>query len=289
MPELTIRNWPVAEWTALPLEAGQVAMWWLGQAGFALRLGDARMLIDPYLSDSLARKYIGRQFAHRRLMPAPLDAKAIRGLQWVFCTHAHGDHMDPDTLEPLARNNPDCRFVVPRADAHVAAERGVPEAAIVGINDGETVELAAHAAVEAVAAAHEAPRTNERGEHHFLGYVLRLGGMRVFHGGDGVPYAGLDERLAGKNIDAALLPVNGRDEYRTSRGIIGNFTFDEAADLCWRTAIPLLVAHHFGMFDFNTVDPAELDHKVRRPELATRTIIPAVDKVYLLSCREAGR
>ena len=35
---------------------------WLGQAGFLLRLGDVRLAIDPYLSDSLAAKYLKGRF-----------------------------------------------------------------------------------------------------------------------------------------------------------------------------------------------------------------------------------
>ena len=32
-----------------------VSIWWLGQAGFCLRLRDLRLAVDPYLSDSLAQ------------------------------------------------------------------------------------------------------------------------------------------------------------------------------------------------------------------------------------------
>lgn len=36
-----------------------VSVWWLGQAGFCLRWRGLRIAVDPYLSDSLARKYAG--------------------------------------------------------------------------------------------------------------------------------------------------------------------------------------------------------------------------------------
>ena len=42
------------------LNPGAVGVAWLGQAGFALRFGGMRMLIDPYLSNSLAEKYRAR-------------------------------------------------------------------------------------------------------------------------------------------------------------------------------------------------------------------------------------
>ena len=37
---------------------------WLGQAGFLIRWREFRLVIDPYLSDSLATKYRGTRFPH---------------------------------------------------------------------------------------------------------------------------------------------------------------------------------------------------------------------------------
>ena len=54
-----------------------VGLAWLGQAGFALRHAHHRLLIDPYLSDHLARKYAGTEFPHTRMMPAPLEAGEV--------------------------------------------------------------------------------------------------------------------------------------------------------------------------------------------------------------------
>ena len=68
-----------ALWQAsLPDEA--VGLAWLGQAGFALRHAGRRWLIDPYLSDHLARKYAGTEFPHERMPPPPLNAEEIRDL-----------------------------------------------------------------------------------------------------------------------------------------------------------------------------------------------------------------
>ncbi len=37
--------------------ADEFALWWLGQAGFLLKHRHRYLLFDPYLSDSLSRKY----------------------------------------------------------------------------------------------------------------------------------------------------------------------------------------------------------------------------------------
>ena len=88
---------------------------------------------------------------------------------------------------------------------------------------------------------------------------FRFGKLAIYHSGDIVSYKGLQEQLARHQIQLALLPVNGRDELRRSKGIPGNFTLEEAVDLCRCTGIPVLIAHHFGMFAFNTVNPELID------------------------------
>jgi L-ascorbate metabolism protein UlaG (beta-lactamase superfamily) len=282
MAELTILDADVADWQATAPPEGGVAIWWLGQAGFAVRYGEASLLIDPYLSDSLARRYAGAEFPHVRMMPSPLDPATVAGLSWVFCTHAHSDHLDPDTVGPIARSNPDCRFVVPRSAASVAVERGSGAEAIVALDDGESAQLAPAVTVEAVASAHEQLQANAAGEQVFLGYVIRLGGLTIYHSGDCVPYAGLAGRLAGKGIDLAMLPVNGRDEYRASRNVPGNFHFGEAFDLCVAAGIPLLVVHHFGMFDFNTIDPARLAERIAQRQPPPHVVVPQIGRAILL-------
>jgi L-ascorbate metabolism protein UlaG (beta-lactamase superfamily) len=233
---------------------GEVGLWWLGQAGFALRHGELLVLIDPYLSDSLAEKYRGKLFPHERMAPVPVAPEAIEGVGAVLCTHGHTDHMDPWTIRGLLqRNRP--RFLVPRAVLATALERGVPPELLLGTTAGERLELGGGLVVEAVPSAHEELVVDEAGNHRFLGYIVTIGAVRLYHSGDCAPYAGQAELLAGRGIDVALLPINGRDAHRLANGVPGNFSVDEALDLCEAAGIPRLVGMHWGMFDFNTVDP----------------------------------
>ncbi|MGP3991964.1 MBL fold metallo-hydrolase [Streptomyces sp. 3N207] len=274
---------------AFPAPAGtrpdELTLWWLGQAGFALRHRDVLVLIDPYLSDTLADKYRGRLFPHIRMHPAPVAPDTIRGVTAVLCTHGHTDHMDPGTIRALRPHN-DCRYVVPRAESARALERGVPAGRLTGTTAGEHIELDG-IAVEPVPAAHEQLQQDERGDHRFLGYVLTIGGIRVYHSGDCVPYDGQAELLRDRDIDLALLPVNGRDTYRTQNGVPGNFTVAEAAGLCERAGIPNLLCHHFGLFDFNTVDPDRARDQLRDRPSALSWTVPSVGSAYALTTRDA--
>jgi L-ascorbate metabolism protein UlaG (beta-lactamase superfamily) len=259
-----------------------VDLWWLGQAGFLVRTAGRTLLIDPYLSDSLAKKYAGKLYPHIRSMPSPLSPGQARGIDAVLCTHRHSDHMDPGTLPDIAAANPSCLFVVPGAARERALEIGLPGDRIAGMVDGDRLLPFEGISVEALPSAHEARKRNERGEDEFLGYVLRAAGAALYHSGDCVPHAGLRERLSDRGINAALLPINGRDERRRSNGIPGNFTLAEAVLLCEGAGIPSLICHHFGMFDFNTVDLGDARARLEHMRTGVQVLFAEVGVRYRL-------
>jgi L-ascorbate metabolism protein UlaG (beta-lactamase superfamily) len=281
--KLSTIPWEVKDLQSLPLDDGQVAIWWLGQAGFAVRAGSHTFLIDPYLSDSLAQKYRGQPFPHQRMMPIPVDPAALKGIDWVFSTHRHTDHMDPATIRSLAANS-GCRFFVPCAVLNQAvADQGLDIAKTTCVNAGQSLTLDTAISLNPIPAAHEQLVVNSSGEHHFLGYIFRLGNIHIYHSGDCVPYDGLEEHLRNLKPDVALLPVNGRDDYRLSQNIPGNFHFEEALQLCLDCGIPYMIPHHFGMFDFNTIDPLDLRAKIEKSSGPVRVILPQIDTAYCFS------
>ncbi|WP_052226867.1 MBL fold metallo-hydrolase [Microbacterium mangrovi] len=252
---------------------GQVVLWWLGQAGFAVRHRETLLFIDPYLSDVLADKYRGRIFPHTRLQPPPVNPSDVVGLDAVLCTHGHTDHMDLGAI-PYLQTGSDPLFVIPRAEAVKGMSRGIPAARLVGIDAGETFEAPGFR-VTAVPAAHEELTVDAHGQNLFLGYVIEIGGMRIYHSGDCAPYPGQHEIVAALGVDLALLPVNGRDAHRKANGVPGNLTLDEGLELVRAAGIPALVCHHWGMFAFNTADPDEL--RARLADTAgTRGHVPAL-------------
>jgi L-ascorbate metabolism protein UlaG (beta-lactamase superfamily) len=258
---MKIRLQPFTESLANRLASSDdsIALYWLGQAGFAVTGHNLCFLIDPYLSDYLARKYEGREPSHQRMMPSPLNAWQLSRLDFIFCTHRHGDHMDPETLPILTKRHPSCRVIVPTAEIEYAESLGLPPARLVGADADKPFTLTPGLHVFPIAAAHERVKLNANGSHHFLGYVIRFGKLVIYHSGDTVPYEGLQQQLERQQIQLALLPVNGRDQLRLSKGIPGNFTLEEAVRLCRDVGIPVMIAHHFGMFAFNTVNHELID------------------------------
>ena len=241
---------------------GEVQLFWLGQAGFVIESHHQRWLIDPYLSDSLARKYRGKKYDHVRMMAAPIAPTELPPLDVVLCTHRHTDHMDPDTLQPMAMAQPTLRFVVPAASREEAAKRcAVSDERMNLAHVGEPIDLGESVTVEPVASAHESFSIDAAGDHEWLGYIMTIEGIRIYHSGDCIPYDGLSYLLRERGVDVALLPVNGRDVERQTANVPGNFTLDEAIKLCEHAAIGHMVAHHYGLFAFNTIAAAEIDRR----------------------------
>jgi L-ascorbate metabolism protein UlaG (beta-lactamase superfamily) len=238
---------------------GEPALFWLGQAGFWFDTGDHRILIDPYLSDSLAKKYAGQVNDHKRMMPTPIRPQDLPKPDLVLVTHAHTDHMDPKTLGPLATRFPDLPFVVPRAKLSLARERIGATANLMTVSDGQMFAPLPGLTLHVLPAAHESLERDSDGNALFLGYVIKAGGLTLYHSGDSIPFDGLPEAVRALAPDIALLPVNGRDEARLASGIPGNFTLEEAITLCQDASIPWLVPHHFGMFAFNTISEEAID------------------------------
>ncbi|MGC8989793.1 MAG: MBL fold metallo-hydrolase [Verrucomicrobiia bacterium] len=265
---------------AFTVKAGEVGLAWLGQAGFLLRTSCFCCLIDPYLSDYLARKYRGSEFNHARLQAPPILPKELDGIDMVLCSHRHGDHMDPESLPIIAARNASCKFLIPRAELDLALALGLPKAQIVPVNAGETIDALDSVSIRVFASAHETLHMGPTGEHRYLGFMVAASGLEFYHSGDSVVYDGLAQQLLAHSIDVALLPINGRTPTLTSHGILGNMTFKEAVGLCAAARIPLMIPHHFGMFAFNTCSPPSVEEQVASLNIGVRCIIPRVDVWY---------
>jgi L-ascorbate metabolism protein UlaG (beta-lactamase superfamily) len=231
----------------------QLHLWWLGQSGFLVKWQNAYLLIDPYLSDSLTKKYAGTDKPHVRLTERVIDPAKLDFIDVVTSSHNHTDHLDGETLIPLLEVNPGLTVIIPRANLAFAAERlKTPPERLTSIRaDSDPVTIGPFT-FHALPAAHETLETNADGDHKFIGYVIEVGGKTIYHSGDCVPYAGLIERLQKWRIDLALLPINGRDP---ARGVAGNFTAAEAVALGRDIHAGLVVPCHYEMFAFNTVSP----------------------------------
>ena len=258
---------------------GEAGIWCLGQETVALRGAETNVLVDPFLSPH-----------PDRLVPPPFPAREVGGLHAVLCTHEHFDHFDADALPDLAEASPEAVFVVPEPIAAAVVALGIDAGRVVGAQPERSIELG-RVVIHPVPACHgiEAGdaytfgRELSNGLVRYLGYVVDLDGVRVYHAGDTIPFDGLEDQLRELAIDVALLPINGRDAEREADGIVGNMDAREAAYVADAAGVDTVVPIHFDMFEANPGDPAALLDVVLRDRLVFTMLVPSRARPFLYS------
>ena len=240
---------------------GNFRLWWLGQSGFLLQWQGIHVLLDPYLSDSLTKKYRQTDTPHVRMTELVIDPARLSFIDIATSTHNHTDHLDAETLRPILEGTPSLKLVIPEANRAFVAERlNIDPAIPVGVDDESSIELSG-IRFSGIASAHETVDRDERGLSRYLGYILEFGGWTIYHSGDTVRYDGMAEKLRPFRIDVALLPINGRAR---ERRIPGNLFGREAAQLARDIGARQVIPCHFEMFEFNTASPDEFVHECQR-------------------------
>lgn len=232
----------------------QFDIWWLGQSGFLIQWNGSTLLFDPYLSNSLTKKYAETLKPHVRMSELVIDPLSLNNIDIVTSSHNHTDHLDAETLVPILRNNSDITFIIPEANRGFVSERvkcsyDFP----VGLTDGESITVKGFK-FYGVPAAHNTIDRDANGRCRFMGFVVQFGKWSVYHSGDTLWYDNMVETLSPFHIDVAFLPINGNDP---SRGVAGNLNCTEAAQLGKEIGARLVIPHHYNMFEFNTADPLD--------------------------------
>jgi L-ascorbate metabolism protein UlaG (beta-lactamase superfamily) len=252
-----------------------VELWWLGQSGFRLRdlATGARVFCDPFLTVDAQRTW-----------QAPIDPSELaRQADVVLVSHEHSDHFDRPALEAAAAvDGAEFTLVLPRPLVAEARALGLPAERVVGAQPESPISIDG-VRIWPVPACHGVNTSDaytlgealSDGLVRFLGYVVEIGGTRVYHAGDCIPYAGQVERLRELRPNVACLPINGRDFFRESEhNIVGNMDFREAARLASDIGAEVLVPMHWEMYETNRGYPGDLTGFVaeRYPRLTVLVI-----------------
>jgi L-ascorbate 6-phosphate lactonase len=268
---------PLERIKQVPTGSGRVALCWLGQAGFIMRGSGATALIDPFLAP-----YEGRLY-ESSLMPAMATEIDV-----VLCTHEHIDHFDAESAPAIAEASPRAVFVVPLPIVDMVGEAGISHERIVGMQPGERVEVAGLTA-RAVPAMHGVTMEDaygfgeslSNGLVRFLGYIVNIDGVRLYHAGDTIHYEGMESRLRELSVDVAMLPINGRDPEREGRGIVGNLSEREASWLAHEIGAGLLIPMHYDLFARNRGYPAHVVESIEREHPGTAVLVPPRDTPFV--------
>lgn len=227
-------------------------VWWLGQSGFLIQYQGKHLLFDPYLSDSLTRKYAHTDKPHTRISELVTDPAMLDMINVLTSSHNHTDHLDAETLLPIFDINPDITMIIPEANRAFVADRLKCETDFpIGLNDNENVEVPPFK-IYGVPAAHNALERDAAGKLKYMGFIAEFGTYKVYHSGDTLWYDGMVETLKPHQVDVAFLPINGN---KPERRVAGNLNFEEAARLGKEIEAKLVIPHHYHLFEFNTEDP----------------------------------
>ncbi len=249
----------LAEMDSLLADRETLHIWWLGQSGFLVQWDGRRVLFDPYLSDSLTKKYAATDKPHTRISERVIDPELLTGLEIITSSHNHTDHLDAETLLPILKNNPQAKFFIPEANRKFVAERlGCDEnfPSGLGFPDWKIWEslrpgLSFPGYIHGIPAKHNEIERDKNGHPKFMGFVVELGNFKIYHSGDTLWFDELVEILRPFKIDVALLPINGNDP---ARRVAGNLNCEEAAGLGKEIGAKIVVPCHYDMFEFNTAD-----------------------------------
>lgn len=227
----------------------ELHIWWLGQSGFLVHWNESKILFDPYLSDSLTKKYADTDKPHVRITELVVEPGTLKGIDLVTSTHNHTDHLDADTLGPLIVANPEMSMIIPEANRDFVAERlGCATDWPVGLNDQSTVEVGEFR-IHGIPAAHTDLERDEQGRCIFMGFVAEIGPWKFYHSGDTIHFDGIEDILKPFKVDVAFLPINGN---LPERRVAGNLDGKEAAQLARDIGAGTVIPCHYDMFEFNT-------------------------------------
>ena len=246
----------------LQVPSGCLAIWGMGQMGLALKGSDSGVIyIDLCLTDVVGERVSPTTF--RRAFPPPVEPGDITNAAYVLCSHEHMDHTDPMTLGPLASASPQAKFVIsgwsqePLDEADIA-----PDRRIVAPTD-KALQLGS-ARLTGIPAAHYDLEQDQRG-YRWLGFLIEMNGVTVYHSGDTLAYPGyLDRMKALPRADIAMIAANGRDVYREQLGITGNLLPVEVAWLSKELGWDVLIGGHNDLYPANTLAAGALADELRQ-------------------------
>jgi len=236
-------------------------------------------VFDPFISH-----YPGR------LVTAPVRPDDLATADLILVSHEHADHFDLEAL----RSMPDSAstVVLPAPVLPLARDGGVRHT-LRGARPGETIPIG-KARVHPVASLHGVDVADaynfgfeiSDGDHRYLGYVVEIGGLNVYHSGDTLDYPELAEVLKSLNVDVAFLPFNGRDGKREAQNIVGNLSAAESVDLAARAGIRCVVPMHYDMFENNQGPIGQFVELARERIPDVHMLIPRIGGPIPLPTRE---
>ena len=203
---------------------------WLGQAGLLFETEGKTILIDPYLSDSVAKvnpKNYRRFPADERYLNIKPDM--------IICTHNHLDHLDRETLDHYFSDNRSMMVFAPNGGWQELRTYGGDHNYILFNAGTEWNEGSIR--LRAVSAEHSDPAA--------IGVLITVNHKTYYITGDTLYSKRVFDSLPDEAIEAVFLPING---------VGNNMNAADASRFAAQIGAAYAVPMHFGLFDEMTAD-----------------------------------
>lgn len=212
---------------------------WHGHSTFSLETENGkRAIIDPFLDGN---------------PKADIRAADIKELDYILCTHGHGDHF-ADAISLAKRTK--AMFIGAYELAGYVGEQGAPNTHGLGIGGGHMFDGFGY--VKLTAALHGGAVEGAGGKVTTTpsGILIDMNGKRLYHAGDTALL--MDMQLLKGKVDVALLPIG--DNYT-----MGPVDAARAVEFIEpEFAIPM----HYNTWDVVAQDPHDFAKRVKPPTTA---------------------
>lgn len=212
---------------------------YLGQAGLLFESSGMKILIDPYLSDSVAKS----EPQNRR--KTPIDERFLQiKPDVIVITHSHGDHLDEETLCHYLTENSQVTALAPNGAWQQLRKFGGLSNNYVLFNNGTTwtEKQVVFTAVKA-----------EHSDEYAIGVFIFAEGKTYYVTGDTLYSEKVFASLPQTPIEGVFLPVNGKGN---------NMNFADAKRFAQNINAKYAVPIHIGTFDDMTAESWDVENKI---------------------------
>ncbi len=222
------------------LEAGQVAITWIGHASFLIQFTDLNILVDPNFANWL--------FLLKRIKRSGMKIEDLPPIDLVLLTHAHFDHFHKPTLRRLPHPK---IGVMPWGMGDLAHDLGFSR--VIELEWWESFARAGWK-VTLVPSKHWGARMLHDHHRGYGGFILEHQGRRIYHAGDSAYFDGFSEIGQRLSPEIALLPIGAYhpDSFRHV-----HMSPDEALRAFLDVGAQHLVPMHYGSFRLSFEDMDE--------------------------------
>jgi len=214
---------------------------WITQAGLVFESERAVVMVDPYLSDSVAEELCPTKKRRIAVDESVFDIEP----DIIVITHEHLDHLDPATLGRFLNKDKKITVIAPYNAYKKLLSFGGEHNYVLLRQGSVWSELGL--TFYAVRAEHS--------DTTAAGYIIDDGKKTYYVSGDTLyNFDVIDDviDLCEDGVDYAFLPING---------VGNNMNIRDAADFAYEIGAKCVVPIHYGLFD--DINPEELDFDER--------------------------